>query len=145
MSRAGYSEDIDNWALIKWRGQVVSATRGRRGQKLLRDILAALDAMPEKRLIAKELEADGKVCTLGALGRARGIDMSELEPDEPGPIAAAFDIAEPLAREIMYVNDEHFDFEYVNGKRIDVSPEERWNDMRKWVAARILPEAKNGR
>lgn len=46
MSRHGYSCDIDdNWALIRWRGAVNSALKGARGQQLLRDIIAALDAL----------------------------------------------------------------------------------------------------
>jgi len=55
VSRSGYSDDLDNWDLIKWRGQVASATRGKRGQKLLTDLLAALNAMSEHSLIAHEL------------------------------------------------------------------------------------------
>ncbi len=63
MSRSGYSDDLDSWALIRWRGQVASAIRGRRGQAVLRDLLAALDAMPEKALVASELETpQGEVC-----------------------------------------------------------------------------------
>lgn len=30
MSRSGYNDDIDNWQMIKWRGQVASAVRGKR-------------------------------------------------------------------------------------------------------------------
>ena len=63
MSRSGYVDEIENWALIRWRGQVASAIRGRRGQRLLRDLLVALDAMPEKELIVHELEtASGGMC-----------------------------------------------------------------------------------
>ena len=48
MSRSGYSDDIDdNWAHIMWRGRVASSIRGKRGQAMLRELLAALDAMPE--------------------------------------------------------------------------------------------------
>lgn len=130
MSRSGYSEDVDNWELIKWRGQVASATRGRRGQVLLRDLLAALDAMPKKELIVHELEtANGDMCALGVAGRARGIDMSALDPDEPEDVAAAFDIARPLAMEIVYENDE--------GTFGQETPPERWIRMRKWVAGQI--------
>lgn len=144
MSRAGYSDDIDNWALIKWRGQVASAIRGKRGQKLLTDLLAALDAMPEKRLIVEDLEnADGEVCTLGALGKARGIDMQELDPEDPDGVAAAFDIAPQLAREIVYMNDEACSHTYgnVEGRMVweKITPEQRWTDMRKWVASKITP------
>jgi hypothetical protein len=61
MSRSGYSydDDDDNWSLIKYRGAVASAIRGKRGQALLRAVLAALDAMPEKRLIADDLVFQG--------------------------------------------------------------------------------------
>lgn len=59
MSRSGYSEDWDgeNWTFIRWRGAVKSALRGKRGQAFLREALAALDAMPEKRLITHDLIA----------------------------------------------------------------------------------------
>lgn len=59
MSRSGYSDDYDgdNWDLIRWRGAVTSAIRGKRGQAFLREALAALDAMPEKQLIAGDLVA----------------------------------------------------------------------------------------
>lgn len=62
MSRSGYTDDGDNVAM--WRGQVASATRGKRGQRFFRDLVAALDAMPEKRLIRDALEADGEVCAI---------------------------------------------------------------------------------
>ena len=38
MSRSGYSDDLDNWDLIRWRGQVSSAIRGKRGQGFLREL-----------------------------------------------------------------------------------------------------------
>lgn len=132
-SRSGYHYDLDHWALIKWRGQVASAIRGRRGQKMLRDLLAALDAMPEKALITHELEtAEGDVCALGALGKQRGIDMSKIDAEEPDDVAAAFDIAPQLAREVVYENDE--------GAWRDETPETRWQRMRNWVASKIIAD-----
>jgi len=129
MSRSGYSEDLDDWDLIRWRGQVASAIRGKRGQKLLKDLLAALDAMPEKELIAEELEAeDGAVCALGCLGKARGLNMSNLDPEDPDQVAVAFDIAPQLAQEIVYENDEG---------RYGETPQQRWTRMRAWVASRV--------
>jgi hypothetical protein len=133
MSRHGYSDDLgdeDPLQLGRWRGRVASAIRGRRGQQLLRDLRDALDAMPEKRLIAEQLEADGEVCALGAVGRARGIEMSGIDPEDSERVAAAFDIAEPLAREITYENDENY----------NMTPEGRWKYMRSWVERRIKPE-----
>jgi len=72
---------------------------------------------------------DGDVCALGALGRVRGLDMTDLDPEEPEGVAAAFDIASPLAREIVYINDECCGNE---------TPEQRWTRMRKWVEAQII-------
>jgi len=41
MSRSGYSDDCDVWALIRWRGAVKSAIRGARGQAMLRELIQA--------------------------------------------------------------------------------------------------------
>ena len=130
MSRSGYVDDFDeNWTLIRWRGAVKSAIRGRRGQKLLRDMLAALDDLPEKELVADRLEASGAVCALGALGRARGMDMSYLDPDDSETVAAAFKIAPALAREIVWENDE--------GALYGETPRGRYERMRRWVVSQI--------
>ncbi len=132
MSRSGYSDDLDQWDLIRWRGQVASAIRGRRGQKLLSDLKSALEAMPEKRLIVGELQQeDGEMCALGVLGKARGLNMSEIDPMEPKEVAAAFDIARQLAQEIVYENDELGWGE---------TPEHRYHRMLKWVKNNINTE-----
>jgi len=108
MSRSGYSDDIDdNWRLICWRGAVASAMRGKRGQTFLKELAAALDALPEKKLITHELEAGDQVCALGAIGRARGIvSMGEFDPEDHETIAALFRIPHALACEIMFMNDD---------------------------------------
>lgn len=141
MSRSGYTDDIDDqWQMIMWRGRVASATRGKRGQGLLTDLLAALDAMPVKALVPHELEtADGGVCALGALGKARGMDMSQIDPNEPDEVAAAFGVAGPLVQEIVYMNDEQNDSKWdeITKRHVDISPEERWIRMRAWVASQI--------
>lgn len=135
MSRAGYDDDCggDPRDFAMWRGQVASAIRGKRGQAFLRELVAALDAMPEKRLIAEELEKGGEVCAIGAVGKARGVAMGELDPDEPGKIAATFGIADPLVREIEYMNDEAGSFKE--------TPEGRWARMRAWVERQIAAKA----
>lgn len=133
MSRSQYNDDIDNWQLIKWRGMVASSIRGQRGQKFLKELLDALDAMPEKRLIADELEAHGEVCAIGSLGKAKGLNMASIDPEDPPQVAAAFDIAECLAQEVVCKNDDCSPY--------GETPEERWTRMRKWVAANIKPNA----
>jgi hypothetical protein len=129
MSRSGYSDDIDNWDLIRWRGQVASAIRGKRGQSLLRDLLAALDAMPDKALVTSEYETErGEVCTLGALGKSRGIEMRGFDPTDYDGWANTFGSAPQLIQEITYLNDEGW---------YNETPEQRWKRMRAWVAAQI--------
>lgn len=128
MSRAGYSGGIDQWALIRWRGQVASAIKGKRGQAFLRELIEALDAMSEKRLIAHELESDGNVCAIGSVGVRRGVDMSVLDPEDPDTIAETFGIAQQLVREIEYMNDEALWLP---------TPENRWRYMRDWAKSNL--------
>lgn len=132
MSRSGYSEDCENIAI--WRGAVASAIRGRRGQAFLKEMLAALDAMPEKKLVQWELEKGGEVCAIGAVGKVRGVEMSALDPEDRDGVADAFGIAPALACEIVYMNDEAF-WQGVE------TPEARFVRMREWVARQITPEA----
>ena len=129
MSRSGYFDDCDShWDLIKWRGQVASAIRGKRGQAFLRELLAALDAMPEKKLIAHDLIHEGNVCAIGSVGVARGVDLAALDPYDYDKIAEVFGIAHQLVQEIEWWNDE-------GGYRD--APEARWSRMREWVASQI--------
>lgn len=109
MSRHGYNDYYcdDIWATIRWSGAVKSAIRGRRGQALLRRMAKALDAMPEKRLIAEDIvREDGACCALGAVAKAEGIDVQDLCPDDAQRVAKTFGIAESLAREIVWQNDD---------------------------------------
>ena len=129
MSRSGYSDDYDQWAMIRWRGAVSSAMRGKRGRAFLQELLTALDALPEHKLCAYELEEGGLVCALGSVGKARGLDMKEIDPWDRETVAKTFGIPRSLAMEIMYMNDEGF--------WGDEMPEFRWSRMRRWVARLI--------
>lgn len=129
MSRSGYVDDGDHWALIRWRGAVKSATKGKRGQAFFNDLLAALDAMPDKRLIRDDLESGGEFCALGVLGHARGVKMDDVDAHEPEEVASLFDIASALAKEVAFMNDE---FSWTQE-----TPEQRWQRMRGWVADQI--------
>lgn len=132
MSRSGYSDDCwDNqWAMIRWRGAVSSAFNGKRGQAFLREMAEALDAMPEKRLIAYDLAADGAYCAIGAVGARRGVEMEKLDPEDPWQVARAFDVAPAMVMEIVYMNDEaSWGME---------TPEKRWTRMRAWVESHIV-------
>lgn len=135
MSRSGYSDECeDDWALICWRGAVTSALRGTRGQQFLRELANALDAMPEKVLIAESFHdtEDGGFCTLGTVGAARGIDMKDFIDLERNEVGEIFGIAPAMAAEIMFENDE-------GGPWSGETPNQRWQRMRNWVQSQIRP------
>lgn len=149
MTRGYYEGDDGDGPDYNWEGlQAATLSRavaGKRGQRLLRELAAELDAMPHKRLVAGSFQrTDGEVCTLGVLGRARGLDMSELnriakfiDEDDDGcealgelnnKAAAAFDVAKTLVADIMWRNDLN---------RRSETPEQRWTRMRGWIAGEI--------
>lgn len=153
--------DDDPLALGRWRAAVRSAMNGKRGQAFLREALDALDAMPEKRLIVGELVVDGhqcrlgdsdiivgadelcdkrgnpypmgSCCLLGAVAKARKIDVSDLDPYDIGRVAPRFGIADAMTRELVYWNDEC-------GPRNE-TPEQRWQRMRKLLSGCIKEHA----
>ena len=124
MTRSGYSDDCPHLGL--YRAAVDRALAGRRGQAFLAEALAALDALPERRLIADEFTDGADCCLLGAVAQARG----ETLPDdaEPDQIAARFGIAPSLAAELMHINDEWPGPE---------SDEQRFDRVRHWVVAHL--------
>ena len=127
MSRSGYSDDCENVQL--WRGNVERAIKGKKGQEFFKELLAALDAIPTKRLIPHELVSDdGECCALGAVALARKIDVATVDESEPEEVAAALGIRSMLAQEVAYMNDEY--------QRLN-TPEQRWERIRKWVASNI--------
>lgn len=142
MSRSGYNDDGDNIAM--WRGQVASAIRGKRGQAFLTELVEALDALPEKKLIINDLYAEGSVCAIGSVGLKRGVDMAPLDPYEPEEIAKVFGIAHQLVQEIEYENDER-QWRYEEGKSRKETPEERWQRMRDWALSNVKDEAVRAR
>lgn len=138
MSRSGYNDDGEGSNLAL--GALASAIRGKRGQALLRDFVAALDAMPEKRLGHGALkDADGCRCSLGVVADARGLDMGDVAFEEwdGSPsighkvFAARFDVSEYLTREVMFWNDEGGPWNSVE------TPEQRWTRMRQWAVANL--------
>lgn len=131
MSRSGYSDDYNEWAVIRWRGAVASAIRGKRGQTFLREMIVALDAMPNKRLIADELISEsGEVCALGSVGKKRGFSMTNLDPHHHRTLADFFRVAQALVQEIEFMNDEAYG---------NIQPALRWQMMRDWAVSNLLP------
>lgn len=147
MSRHGYSDfdDFDgdsNWNMIRWRGAVTSAIRGKRGQAFLRDLIEALDAMDTKELAHTTLYGEGSVCALGVVARRRGADLSEAQAELDDPdgdhqwatetAGDKLSIAAALAREVVWENDEGYWGE---------TPEQRWRRVRAWAVKHLRKES----
>jgi hypothetical protein len=133
MSRSGYSDDIDDqWAHIRWRGAVSSALRGAKGQSFLKELDGALDALPEKKLVANELEGDGCFCALGAVGKARGIDLAKIDTYDHESLSKTFGIAPAMAQEIMWINDDE-----AATWRGEDQDAQRWQEVKNWIKKEI--------
>lgn len=149
MSRADYSEDYgdDPLAVGRWRAAVRRATRGKRGQALLREMRDALDAMPVKELVAETLANDqGECCAMGAAALTRVKDgrvsidqVLEVDPEDSDQVARLMNAAPALVREIAYHNDEVFPWRA--GDSGETDEQCRWRQMRAWVASQIFEGA----
>lgn len=126
MSRSGYSYDYEHMEL--YRASVDRALGGRRGQSFLRELVAALDALPVQRLITNDLESERGVCAIGAVGRARQVVMDGLDAHDPDMLGLYFGIARSMAAEIMFENDEYYGPE---------NDEQRFQRIRAWAVDKI--------
>jgi hypothetical protein len=132
VSRSGYRDDCcyGTAEYNLWRGTVQRALNGKRGQAFLRDCLAALDALPDKKLASSVLVEDGACCAMGAVAIARGIDTSGVDPCEREDVAKLFGISGAMAAEIAYINDQDFQWS-------TETPEQRFIRVRKWVVENL--------
>lgn len=144
MSRSGYSDDLDDWALICWRGAVTKAIKGKRGQAFLKEMLAAMDAMPEKKLVKSALVTpQGEVCAIGSAVVHRGVDIADLKDLDLEDnweyvnhhLAKRLDIAPALVAEIENINDEAWDC------MSPITDERRFEIVRHWVESHIKEAA----
>ncbi|MCH8156317.1 MAG: hypothetical protein IID18_00955, partial [Nitrospinae bacterium] len=54
----------ERWAWIRFRGQVASALRGRRGQATLKHVAEAMERLPRRELITVEMCDGTGVCVV---------------------------------------------------------------------------------
>lgn len=148
--RIRFSEDEDYPnASILWEANQERSLKSRKGQAALRRLEAALLALPEPKLIADAIEADGMVCGLGALAKYENfLDVPEL-PQQPAEdasseewdewfsqdadiviekamlsLAKALDVPKLVAIAIIYQNDDSF---------LVQTPEQRYQKVLKWT------------
>jgi|GEM_PF-1275436 len=133
--RSGYLDDYEYMDL--YRANVNRSIKGKRGQFFLKQLLEALEAMPEKALLKEEVFDGKRYCPLGAIWKHRGLsnyifkESFQDYKDEWGEIfAKGLNIAKCLANEIIFIND--------SGCFRSETPDARWNRMHKWVLDNII-------
>jgi hypothetical protein len=151
MSRISYSEDEaypGQHAL--WQANCRRSLAGKAGQAALRDLVAALEALPAPVLIAHHLARKGEVCAVGAvvlhrkvnLGQARDAVLRELEgepieedawdwEDEEGEtegVGVAVGIPRLVAWRLACLNDIDLDY---------CTPAQRYEKVLAWARKRL--------
>jgi hypothetical protein len=142
MSRYSDCDDYDwePWMEGQAAGALQSAIRGRRGQRLLRDLIAGLDALPVPELAAGALEdpETGCVCALGAVRLQRGPEAVPLRFDPTDEdvdwreLAKPFNISETLANAVVSQN------EYASERNDEQSRRRRWLSVRAWAVGHLI-------
>lgn len=126
MSRFSEGECESNYAYL-WPARVQQVIDGKRGQRILRELIDALLALPERRLIAGAIAKHGEVCAVGALAKKRGVELTterdviidgkwgkhvfdewEGGDQETAELGASLGMTWTLAWEIGYKNDVEF-------------------------------------
>lgn len=132
MARINYTdeEDFPGQSGL-WLGNCERSLRGRQGQKELRELHAALLALPDKRLIHKRLEdEEGGVCAIGAYAKHKGVDLSKYDVDcYTDEVGVAGGMPRLVAWRVVEMNDMEFDR--------TVTPEQRYDGMLKWVEGKL--------
>lgn len=159
MSRLDYDEPDDTRSFLMacaFQGNMDRAIAGKKGQAILRELEAALLALPEKRLLRGGFVSDeGDVCAIGCLALSRklsagkprsealeevlqdlSLDEDEQHFEDGGdnlkrPVEV-LKIVRPLAFAIMQQNDE------TGG----ASPEETYDIVLRWVRGSLKEEAR---
>ncbi len=138
--RINYSEDEDYPGQFGlWQGNCQRSLSGRKGQESLRELEAALLALPSKRLISGVLEENGDVCAIGALVRHKNIKPEADPEEEMEDIGVECGMPRLVAWKVVEMNDVDLTSKWsVDGNKIIIyTPEERYTEMLKWVQAQL--------
>ena len=135
--RVNYSEDEDYGGQFNlWQANCRRSRQGKKGQAALRELEAALLAMPDKRIQKDVLvEPSGEACAIGALmlhrmisaGMSREQAIEEcgaFEPLDTEDHGVSFGLPRLVAWSVAVENDEYYRVE---------SPEERYRRILAWI------------
>ena len=125
-----------------WQGNCMRSIKGKKGQAALRELEQALLALPDKRLIANELETpDGDVCAIGALAKHRCFTPKADPEYEMEMVGVELGMPELVAWKVVALNDVDIDTYYdrKEGRCVPYTPEERYErvlaQVQKWLSA----------
>jgi len=162
MSRISYSEEEDYPGQFNlWQANCQRSIAGKQGQAVLRELEAALVALPNRRLQSHIVACDGDVCAVGAfllMRKAKEVgsvdeaqrqleaemgseeDQCDIETDELGIEAG---MPRLVAWKLVELNDIHFDYKWdaQANKCVEITPEERYDRILAWVRSKLKSEA----
>ena len=122
-----------------WYANLRRTMLSARGQAFLRELLEALDTLPQKRLIPGALQQGREVCAIGAVGLKRCMDLTALDSNEQDEIAHAFGVSSMMVQEIAYWNDQGMEACVLGitdgGGFKENTPEDRFGFVRAWVVS----------
>jgi hypothetical protein len=136
--RIGYSDEEDYPGQFGlWQGNCSRSLSGRNGQASLRELEAALVALPSKRLIANELDDGEDVCAIGALVRYKQ-HTPKADPEcEMEDIGVECGMPRLVAWKVVELNDIELDYRWTGGSRVPYTPEERYISVLQWVRKQL--------
>lgn len=154
MSRFGDDGDGDypsHW----WQIDLERALTSGRGQRFLREIEAALLAMPEHKLIEGALvtydeeEQYGTVCAVGAFAAYRAMQGGQTWSQALAAIAEKWGNGEQddhwntqtLGRSLGLARTVAYELAFQNDEQAWVTDEARWEGVLVWVRSKIKQEA----
>jgi hypothetical protein len=132
MSRISYSDEEDYPGQFElWQANCRRSIAGKQGQEELRELHAALIALPDKRLVHGELVSeDGEeVCAIGAYARRKGLDLSKFDPEDASDeVGITAGMPALVAWKVVEMNDVELSH---------VTPEKRYERMLSWVEKQL--------
>lgn len=154
--RINYTDEEDRpGQFALWDANCRRSIKGKDGQRELRELEAALLALPEKRLIHGALtDNDGGVCAIACYAKHKGLDLSKFDPeDESDEVGIAAGMPRLVAWQVVALNDITLDtvWEVAHGPIQlgrgvykggiplvrEMTPEERYEKVLAWVRARL--------
>jgi len=104
----------------------------KRGQAFLRELILALNALPEKILIYGDFENSDGYCVMGACLKYRNLNVREIDDSNEG-LGSIFNIHTEFIEKVIDVNDS---------PRIIETQTKRWHRVRDWAVSNLKTKEK---